>query len=221
MAIMASKQRAIRLIQPRGEARKRVRQERLTHELGAGQGEAPPATPFKQASYCRFYDTPPSIDDAGAKTWLARGQNLIVAYSEVSAGAVLTREAQLDEYAVMITDAGLSVEISAGDQVEIAHGPCLAFVPPGASRVKALGSGVFYRLITARAADLAALCANADVYAEADPNVPPFEQWPDPVGGYRIRVYSGDVPSEQGRFWPALSRLDADGEFCQRPRRPA
>ncbi|MEI9928090.1 MAG: hypothetical protein WDN44_10845 [Sphingomonas sp.] len=163
--------------------------------------EAPaPATPFKGASYCRFYDAPPIEQDDAQQTWYARGQNLIVAYSKVRPGAVLARADQPDEYAVMIPDAGTRVTVSAGGESRTVEGPALVFVPPGASSVEALSEGEFYRLITVRSADLAARCTNAAAYAEPDPNVPPFEPWPDPVGGWKIRTYSGDVPAEPGRF---------------------
>ncbi|ASG25005.1 hypothetical protein FBZ91_12050 [Nitrospirillum viridazoti] len=157
-------------------------------------------TPFKPASYGRFYEEMPVEESELASTWLTRGQNLIVAYSAVRSGAVLARSGQIDEYAVVLPDAGLSVEITAGGQTETAHGPCVAFIPPGDSSVRALGDGGLYRLITTRSADLAARCANAGDFATPDLNVPEFTPWPDPVGGWRIRVYSGDVPSQPGRF---------------------
>lgn len=160
----------------------------------------PPATPFKPASYGRFYAETPALEGDNVRTWLARGQNLIVAYSRVSAGGILSREGQVDEYAVVLPDSGLSVEITAGSQVETATGPCVAFVPPGDSRVRALGDGDVYRLITTRATDLAARCSNAADYATPDPNVPELVSWPDPPGGWRIRVYAGDVPAQPGRF---------------------
>jgi hypothetical protein len=162
--------------------------------------EPPPATPFKSASYGRFYEEEPAERGDLAATWLTRGQNLIVAYSTVRPGARLARQGQIDEYAVVIPDAGLSVKISAGGQTETAQGPCVAFVPPGDSTIEALGEGSLYRLLTTRSADLAARCANAADFATPDLNVPPFEPWPDPVGGWRIRVYSGDVPAQAGRF---------------------
>jgi len=160
----------------------------------------PPATPFKAASYGRFYEDAPAEKNDLSATWLTRGQNLIVAYSAVRAGALLARKGQLDEYALLLPDAGLSVEVSAGGETKTAHGPCVVFIPPGDSVVKALGEGDLYRLITTRAGDLAAQCANAAAYEEADPNVPEWEAWPDPVGGYCIRIYSGETPAQPGRF---------------------
>lgn len=159
-----------------------------------------PQTPFKGASYCRFYETPPSERGAGHESWYGRGQNLIVCYSKVQAGARLERDAQPDEYVVLLPDPGMHITVSAGDQRERVAGPAIVFVPPGASSVEVEGDGALYRLFTTRSADLAAKCANAAAYAERDPNVPEFEPWPDPVGGWKIRAYPGDVPPEPGRF---------------------
>jgi len=159
-----------------------------------------PETPFKGASYCRFYDEPPSEEGPLHQSWYGRGQNLIIAYSKVRSGAVLERQDQPDEYALLIPTAGLRVTVSAGNESETVEGPSIVFVPPGASRIEALEDGELFRLITTRSADLAAKCINAAAYAEPDPNVPPFEPWPEPVGGYRIRAYRGDVPPEPGRF---------------------
>lgn len=73
-------------------------------------------------------------------------------------------------------------------------------MPPGDGRVTLPDGGTIVRLFSTRATDLARRCNNADSYAEPHPNVPPFESWPEPVGGYRVRVYSLDVPDEPGRF---------------------
>ena len=41
---------------------------------------------------------------------------------------------------------------------------------------------------------------NAESYAKPHPSIPPFEPWPAPKGGYKMRHYSLDVKGEQGRF---------------------
>ncbi|MBU9828358.1 hypothetical protein J1779_00080, partial [Rahnella sp. FC061912-K] len=62
------------------------------------------------------------------------------------------------------------------------------------------GQGEVVRLITTRSNDIAALAENADAYRGPHPQIPPFKQWPDPVGGFRIRSYTLDVADQDGRF---------------------
>jgi hypothetical protein len=160
----------------------------------------PAATRFAAAEYGRFYDTPPQDDDAGGRSWYFRGQNFVLHYMEAEAGAVLAREDQADEYALMIPDAGSEVEIEAGGETAVVAGGNLAFVPPGRSSVRVTRAGRIVRLVTTRAADLVEKCANADSYREAHPNIPPLAAWPAPRDGYRIRAYPLDVPPTPGRF---------------------
>jgi hypothetical protein len=157
-------------------------------------------TPFKPASYARFYQEPPVEDDANGKAWYCRGQNMIVNYVQAKAGGRFSRAAQLDEYALLIPERGMHVVVTAKGEEQSVTGPAVVFIPPGDSTVEARSDGVLLRLLTTRATDLVALCSNRDAYAEPDPNVAPFEAWPEPVGGYRIRAYPGDVPAEKGRF---------------------
>lgn len=166
----------------------------------APQSQAPAPTGFKHASYAPFYDSPPQETSDLARTWLARGQTMIVAYSEVEPGAVFERIGQPDEYALVLPDEGVEVEIVIDDSTEIAKGKSVAFVPAGDSKVTVTKGGRMLRLFTVGAADLAAQCVNAAAYAEPDPNVAPFAAWPDPVGGRKVRVYPGDVAPEEGRF---------------------
>lgn len=155
---------------------------------------------FTAAQYARFYETKPDEEAPGIRTWYARGQNFIIAYSEVEAGAVLSRSAQPDEYALLLPDASMAVTIRAGAEEKPLSGYSLAFIPPGASTITATAKGRLTRLFTPRSADLAALCSNAAAFAEPDPRIPPLQDWPTPPDGFRIRGYSLDVPKEAGRF---------------------
>ena len=152
------------------------------------------------STYARFYQSEPQEVAGGARTWLARGQNFIVAYSEAEPGAVLERQGQADEYVLLLPDAGHGAVVTAGAQtVEIA-GRSLVFIPPGDSRVTLPEGGRAIRMLTVRAADLAAQCSNAATYAQPNPLIPPLQAWPEPPGGLRIRAYSIDPPSKPGRF---------------------
>lgn len=157
-------------------------------------------TPFKAATYARFHADPPRQNDANGRQWHARGQNLIVNYIVAEPGGRFPRMAQLDEYALLIPEPGMSVLIRAQGEEQRVKGPAVVFIPPGESRIEAEVGGALVRLITTRALDLVEECSNASDYSQADPNVPSFEAWPEPIGGYRIRAYPGDVPGEPGRF---------------------
>ena len=76
----------------------------------------------------------------------------------------------------------------------------MTFVPPGDSSVTLPKGGRLVRMFTTRSADLAAKCSNAKAYAKPHPNIPPFQAWPEPKGGFKIRSYSLDYPAEEGRF---------------------
>ena len=166
----------------------------------APQAKGPVATSFHRASYARFSDAAPMDDAAGAQTWYARGQNMVVAYSVAEAGAVFHREDQADEYAIVLPDDGVEIEITIAEGSEIARDRSVIFVPPGPSTIRVITGGRILRLFTVHSADLVERCFNREDYVVPDPNVPPLELWPEPVGGRRIRVYSGTVAPEQGRF---------------------
>lgn len=160
----------------------------------------PAATEFAAAEYLRFYDMEPQQDDASGKTWLGRGQNFIIAHSEAKPGATFARKSQIDEYVVLLPDAKSSATFTCQGQTHAVSGYSIVFVPPGDSTVSMPEGGRLIRMFTTRSEDLAAACVNADAYASQHPNIPPFEPWPDPKEGYRLRSYSLDVPDEPGRF---------------------
>jgi len=161
---------------------------------------AVPGARFAAAEYGLFATTPPQHTDPGERTWYTRGQNFIVAYTQASPGATLQRAAQRDEYMVLIPERDMPVSIEAGGEVREVRGYALIIVPPGSSAIFVQGTGTVIRVFSTATAELNALAANAAAYAHAHPNIPPFEPWPAPPEGYRLRIYDLDVPPQPGRF---------------------
>lgn len=160
---------------------------------------APPAD-FSDVQFGLFYATEPQILGPGARTWCIRGQNFVVAYSETAAEAVLERRDQPDEYVLLIPDRETSLTVESGGKSVGVEGYSLVIVPPGDSRIVLPAGGRIVRLLTALSKDLAEQCANARAFAEPSPIIPPFKPWPAPADGFRIRVYSLDIPPKSGRF---------------------
>lgn len=161
---------------------------------------APAPTAFGRSTYARFYATPPQIEAAVHRTWLARGQNFIVVYSEAQPGAVFERAGQVDEYVLLLPEADSAVTVEANGETQDIRGFTITMIPPGDSVVRVTSGGPVVRLFSTRSADLAALVSNAETYAGPHPQVPSFEAWPDPAGGFKVRSYSLDVADEPGRF---------------------
>lgn len=155
---------------------------------------------YSDAHVGRFYKDAPQIATPAYKAWLMRGQNILVMHLEVKAGAVIERAAQEDEYAVLLQTASPALKIATPDETAEIAGETITFVPPGQSRIEALGDGSLTLVFTTRAGDLTKLCPNDAAFDEPNPRFAPLASWPDPVGGFRIRSYSLDVPPESGRF---------------------
>lgn len=167
--------------------------------LAPAAAQKKPLTAHNPCQIGRFYEDAPQIVEGGTKTWLIRGQNFIIGYCQAEAGATFTRASQPDEYVVLSPDPGMSVEITSEKGSGPLPGYSLAFVPPGRSTVTARSKGRIIFMYTPRSADLVEKCANGRTFTP-DPNVPPFQNWPDPPDGLKLRVYSLDVPVEPGRF---------------------
>lgn len=166
--------------------------------LATSKAEMP--SRFAGAEYGHFYASKPQIETDEARTWVSRGQNLIICYSEGQSGALMVRDEQPDEYGIILPDAGEGVEITTPQGVTHVPGYSIAFIPAGASTIRLKAAGKIVRIFSPRAADLAALAENRGSFAGPHPTVPEFAPWPEPPDGPKVRFYSLDVPAESGRF---------------------
>lgn len=159
-----------------------------------------PVKSYGQPSYAKFYETEPQIESTQERSWVCRGQNFVVVYSEVSAGASLERNGEIDEYFLLVPDSTASLRAEAGGVVTKIQGNSVAILPPGDSTIEAASDTVVARVFTSAASDLTALASNGDIYKTDAPNLDPLGAWPMPADGYRTRVYSLDVPNVAERF---------------------
>src|SRR6185312_7696290 len=87
----------------------------------------------------------------------------------------------------------------------------LVIVPPGDSRITLPKGGRVVRLFSTQSPDLNAKCANAATYAKPDPANPPFEPWPAPPAGFKLRTYElarGDrAPGQTGPVWRCTTMM--------------
>jgi hypothetical protein len=160
------------------------------------------STPIRSSQRIEFHELPPSeIAPLGSRTWIARAANLVIAYTDAKAGDVFARTAQPDEYAVLMYSDSAPVTASAGGVSESVAEEAFVVVPPGDSEIRVNGDGTLIRLFSAKAADLRDSAINAMAYAEPDERVTPLHPWPDPVGGFALRVYRlAQTPIVEGRF---------------------
>ncbi len=158
------------------------------------------AAAFGEATYARFYDSEPQETGPHHRIWYTRGQNFVVCYADAEAGAVFERYDQVDEYVLLLPDAGSTVRVETASEVRDIGGFTVTMMPPGDSRIEVTQAGPVIRLISTQSADIAAKAANGAKYAGPHPQVPPFQSWPAPPEGFHIRSYSLDVPEAEGRF---------------------
>ena len=142
---------------------------------------------MRPATAGRAYESPPQLTETGSRTWITRGANFVIATSAVEPGAVLSRADNPDEYMVLL--GGVAAAIRAGAETIEAAPESLTIVPPGPSEITAKGAGPLVRVLSNRAADLAAKAENAATYADGAREVAPLDPWPDPPAGFRLRNY--------------------------------
>jgi hypothetical protein len=161
-----------------------------------------PTTPIRPSQWIEFHELPPtSVGERGGRTWVARAANLVISYTDAKAGETLARADQPDEYTVLLHPGAAPVRVTAGGAQQTVEEEAFIVVPPGDSSVEALADGPVIRLFSPVASDLADSALNAAAYAEPDVRCAPLVPGPEPVGGFRLRVYRlADTPITEGRF---------------------
>jgi hypothetical protein len=168
--------------------------------LAAASASTPVFTSYTPSEYVRFYESEPQESCPEVRTWFVRGQNGVIGYSDVNSGTRFERTGQVDEWVLILPHPGISAIVTAGGESKTIQGHSVTFVPPGDSTVLFNQGGQAIRLFTTRSQDLADRCSNAADYTTPGKNIPPFQPWPTPPDGYKIRTYSLDVADEPGRF---------------------
>jgi hypothetical protein len=141
-------------------------------------------------SYAHLQGTPAHESEGSASTWWVRAANMITAYSEGEAGAVLERADNADEYFVWALFSPCQVS-AGGETVDVPAGS-VVIMPPGASSVRFTAAGSLWRGFTSLNTDLLEAAPNSAEYADHPAGVAPVDPWPMPADGYKIRVYRLD-----------------------------
>ena len=192
-----------------------------TDDIRSRMAPAAPAstsTPIRKSQWIEFKTQEPTFTGThGSRTWIARAANLVLAYTDAKAGDVFARTAQPDEYAVLMYSESAPVTVNG---VQVAE-EAFVVVPPGDSEIRADADGIIIRLFSSVATDLADAALNAAAYAEPDERAAPLIPWPDPVGGFRLRVYRlADTPIAEGRFGRIFRTTNLMVNFLAEESRP-
>lgn len=175
---------------------------RSTLQATAPRATVDPSTPISPAQLIEFHaHAPQSVSQKGSRTWFMRSTNAVIAYTDVRAGDVFPRTDHPDEYTVLMYSDSAAIRVATPHEEHSVDAAAFVVVAPGDSSVEALTDGVLIRLFSAAPDDLREVAVNADAYHEADPRVALPVPGPDPVGGYRVRVYPlAQWPLSDDRF---------------------
>jgi len=169
-------------------------------DLFAAASKPNPTGLIAEEQLAEFYASAPDHTAPGERTWFLRGCNFILAYSELEPGTVLERKAQADEYVLYLADQNPIATVEWGGVATEVAGNSVTFIPPGDSHINFPTGGNVVRLFTVASKDLVEMAPNAHAYDKSRKHIPPFQSWPQPVGGWKVRSYSLAVPDEPGRF---------------------
>lgn len=136
----------------------------------------------------------------GSLTWWMRSQAMVIAQTDARSGDKLEVDTTAEHIALVLD--GATATVAAGTETRHIDEDAVVVVPAGGSTLTISSPGTVVRVFAAGLEPaLASRCANAADYETADINVSPFEPWPAPPDGYRLRAYPlGSYPAEPGRL---------------------
>ncbi|AGP60599.1 hypothetical protein [Streptomyces rapamycinicus] len=140
---------------------------------------------------------PDETSPAGSRSWIVRAQNVVLFYTRAVPGERLTRNGQQDEYMMILPHDDAKATLTAGEHTASTSGKSIAVVPPGDSEITVHSATDVVRLFTVHDPELARRARNADSYAAPHPRASLLDEWPEPVGGHRLRVYGGIADIER------------------------
>src|SRR5690606_27893389 len=87
---------------------------------------------MREATKAVFHDMEPQESgvDGKSKTWIVRGGNFAICYSEVASGAVLERANDPEEHMVILPPDGTAATLEAGSETVAAGPDSLTIMPP-------------------------------------------------------------------------------------------
>lgn len=169
-------------------------------DLFAAASKPNPTGLIAEEQLAAFYASAPDHTAPGERTWFLRGCNFVLAYSELEPGTALERKTQADEYVLYLANQNHTATVEWGGVTTEVAGNSVTFIPPGDSRINFPTGGNVVRLFTVASKDLVEMAPNARTYDTLRDHIPPFQSWPQPVGGWKVRSYSLAVADEPGRF---------------------
>ena len=123
----------------------------------------------------------------GPDEWIMRSGNFVVSFAKCVAGEKLNRD-NIDEHFLYLPEGAAQIKIDG--QVSILKAGEVAIIPPGKSEIIATEAALLIRIFTNKNQDLLQKSINKEIYQDGAPEISKPISWPDPIGGFKLRVYS-------------------------------
>lgn len=143
----------------------------------------------RSATLIDVNDAPQQLSEQnGSPTWVVRGANFVVTITRATSGERLERKGQPDEYMLFVPP-GVVADVEADGKRLTVEPDFLTIIPPGDSQIIVPAGGDIFRFFSSRASDLTAQSANTETYEGDFSEVATLVDWPEPIGGFRVRTY--------------------------------